>query len=357
MYGLFEEMGPFTVAADGKSLIPRNTSWNLHYSMLFVDNPVGTGFSYTEDASCFSQNMDDVATNLYSLLTLFFTAFPAYLANDFYVTGESYAGKYVPSISYYIHQMNLMNPIVRINLVGLSVGDGLMDPLTQVPGYGRLLFEEGMASREELAYWEKQEAEIVRLLKAGQNDEAFQIFDYMLNGDFYTGPTYYQNTTGLTDYFNIDQPDYPSSPYESYLNLNTTRQFLHVGTHPFWSYNHTVESHLKGDWFRSVADKLPTLLNSYKVLIYNGQRDVILSAPQCQNFLQSLQWAFSKEWQAAKKSVWRIQSSDRSPAGYAKQWEDFSYVVVRGAGHLLPQDQPERALDMMTRFVDGLGWE
>jgi vitellogenic carboxypeptidase-like protein len=138
MYGLFEEMGPFNVAADGKTLIPRNTTWNLHYAMLFVDNPVGTGFSYTEDAACYSQNMDDVSVNLYSLLTTFFTAFPSYLPNDFYITGESYAGKYVPSISYYIHQQNLMNPPTRINLVGLSIGDGLMDPLTQVPGYGQL---------------------------------------------------------------------------------------------------------------------------------------------------------------------------------------------------------------------------
>ena len=71
--------------------------------------------------------------------------------------------------------MNLENPAVRIKLVGLSVGDGLMDPVTQVPGYGQLLFNEGMASYDELMYWEKQEAEIVKLLKAGQNDDAFKI--------------------------------------------------------------------------------------------------------------------------------------------------------------------------------------
>lgn len=191
-------MGPFNVAADGQTLIPRNTTWNREYAMIFVDNPVGTGFSYTEDAACFSENMDDVSVNLYSLLTTFFTAFPAYLTVDFYITGESYAGKYVPSISYYIHTQNLMNPPTRINLVGLSVGDGLMDPLTQIPGYGQLLFNEGMASRDELTYWEKQEAEMVRLLKDGQNDAAFAIFDYMLNGDVYIGPTYYTNSTGLT---------------------------------------------------------------------------------------------------------------------------------------------------------------
>ena len=140
-----------------------------------MDNPVGTGFSYTENAACFSENMQDVSVNLYNFLVQFFTTFSEYQHVDFYVTGESYAGKYVPSISSYIHFQNLENPKVRIKLVGLSVGDGLMDPITQVPGYGELLFNEGMASYDELLYWQKQEAEIVRLLKAGQNDDAFKI--------------------------------------------------------------------------------------------------------------------------------------------------------------------------------------
>ena len=179
MYGLFNEMGPFSVAADGQTLVPRAATWNAEYAMVFVDNPVGTGFSYTEDASCYSENMADVSANLYAFLVQFLTSYPDYLAVPFYVTGESYAGKYVPSISAYIHAMNLDNPKVRIRLAGLSVGDGLMDPITQVPGYGELLFNEGMASYDELLYWQKQEAQIVKLLQAGQNDEAFKIVCHM----------------------------------------------------------------------------------------------------------------------------------------------------------------------------------
>ena len=154
-----------------------------------------------------------------------------------------------------------------------------------------------------------------------------------------------------------DQPTYVSSPFDAFLNLNSTRTAIHVGSRAFWSYNHSVELSLIHDWFRSVGPKLPTLLDSYRVLIYNGQRDVILSAPQCQNFLHSLQWSFSKEWQVARKVVWRVAEGDAQPAGYVQQYSTFSYVVVRGAGHLLPQDQGERALSMITRFVDGAEWE
>ena len=179
----------------------------------------------------------------------------------------------------------------------------------------------------------------------------------MLNGDFYSGPTYFQNTTGLSDYFNFNQPTYTEGPYEQYLNLNSTRAAIHVGSRPFWSYNHTVELHLLQDWFRSVADVMPTLLQSYKVLIYNGQNDIILSAPQCERFLSTLQWSEAKQWQQARKVVWKVNATDGQPAGYAKKYGTFSYVVVRGAGHLLPQDQPERALDMITRFIDDRDWQ
>ena len=182
-------------------------------------------------------------------------------------------------------------------------------------------------------------------------------FDYMLNGDFYSGPTYYQNTTGLTDYFNFNQPTYTQGPYESYLNLNSTRAAIHVGARPFWSYNHSVELHLIHDWFRSVAPVMPQLLQSYRVLVYNGQLDIILSAPACERFLQSLEWSGAKEWQRAQKVVWRINATDSQPAGYAKKSGDFVYVVVRGAGHLAPQDAPERMYDMITRFVDGKDWQ
>ena len=89
MYGLFNEMGPFSVGSDGATLVPRAATWNTNYAMVFVDNPVGTGFSYTEDASCFSQNMQDVSENLYAFLVQFFTSYPDYLHVDFYVTGVS----------------------------------------------------------------------------------------------------------------------------------------------------------------------------------------------------------------------------------------------------------------------------
>ena len=52
--------------------------------------------------------------------------------------------------------------------------------------------------------------------------------------------------------------------------------------------------------------------------------------------------------------VWRITPNDTEVAGYATQAADLTYVLVRGAGHLVPFDQPERAYDMITRFIDDI---
>ena len=52
----------------------------------------------------------------------------------------------------------------------------------------------------------------------------------------------------------------------------------------------------------------------------------------------------------APKSAWHVGAD---LAGYARAVGNFSYVVVRGAGHMVPGDQPVRALDLITRFVEG----
>lgn len=54
-----------------------------------------------------------VGNDLYDAMIQFFTLFPQFQKNDFYVTGESYAGKYVPALSYKIHKSN---PVAKLKI-------------------------------------------------------------------------------------------------------------------------------------------------------------------------------------------------------------------------------------------------
>jgi len=140
LFGLFTENGPIQVNDDG-SLTERPINWNSLYSLLYIDNPVGTGYSFTSNDQGYTRSQDDVARDLYSALTQFFQIYTDYAFSPFYITGESYAGKYVPSIGYKIHVEN-QNPQakVKINLVGLSMGNGWTDPYRQYT-YGPLLYQ------------------------------------------------------------------------------------------------------------------------------------------------------------------------------------------------------------------------
>lgn len=124
----------------------------------------------------------------------------------------------------------------------------------------------------------------------------------------------------------------------------------------------TVEEYLLSDWMQSVAPWVVTLLESYPVLIYNGQNDIILNAVQCEQFLAQLQWQSppgSSDWHSAPRQIWKVKESDYDVAGYVKQQTPvnapgLTYVIVREAGHLVPQDQPVRAYDMINRYIQQL---
>ncbi|OWK06498.1 hypothetical protein Celaphus_00012087 [Cervus elaphus hippelaphus] len=87
MFGLFVEHGPYIVR-ENMTLGARDFPWTTTFSMLYVDNPVGTGFSFTDHVHGYAIDEDDVARNLYSALVQFFELFSDYRDNDFYATGE-----------------------------------------------------------------------------------------------------------------------------------------------------------------------------------------------------------------------------------------------------------------------------
>jgi len=365
LFGMFTEIGPFGIAPGGV-IEPRAVNWNQHYHLLFLDNPVGTGFSFTETEEGFVSRHEQAGEDLQEAMSQFFQLFPQFRGNDFYVTGESYAGKWVPSCAYAIHEKNKDLPHEqRINLKGIAIGDGAMNPAEQFKGFGDLLWFTGMVDEVERAQFQTYERGIQEAVKAGDTIGAFEIFDEMLNGDFYPYPTYYANVTGMgSNYFNFElSPDATplGGDFVQWLNQDAVKARIHVGSRNYVPANNTVEAHLKSDWMRDVLAELVPLMENYKVMIYNGQNDIILGPTLTENFLLGLAWSGQEEYSRARKSVWRRSSKGPGSelpdvAGYARQVGQFVQVVVRGGGHMVPGDQPERALDMLERFVSGAGF-
>ena len=94
LYGLFVENGPLQVTEDLK-VLERNHTWNRDFAMLYFDQPVGTGFSFTDSDEGYAKNEVDVARDMYEALKQFFTLYEDYRGNPFYVAGESYGGRFI----------------------------------------------------------------------------------------------------------------------------------------------------------------------------------------------------------------------------------------------------------------------
>lgn len=116
-------------------------SWHEKYSMLFIDQPVGTGYSYT-DPDGYCKNITQTADQLYIALKQFFELFPWLQTNDFYITGESFAGKYIPAIGNTIYERNKEEEFV-INLKGLALGNALSDPFNMLE-YADFAYQAGL---------------------------------------------------------------------------------------------------------------------------------------------------------------------------------------------------------------------
>ncbi|CAF0777507.1 unnamed protein product [Adineta steineri] len=352
LFGLFNEHGPIQVNDDG-SLSERPITWNSLYSLLYIDNPVGTGYSFTSNDDGYTRSQDDVARDLHSALTQFFQIYTDYASNPFYVTGESYAGKYVPSIGYKIHVEN-QNPQVKvkINLAGLSMGNGWTDPYRQYV-YGPLLYQIGLIDDNQLFYINLQSDLIRYAISQKRFTDAFTLSDSLIDGDLINTTSYFTNVTGLRAYFNYIQTGEPSS-FSNYVpfitNVDRRRQ-IHVGNLTFHDDN-KVETYLMNDVFQSIPfEHLTVLFDNYKILIYNGLLDIICAESLTLNWIKDLEWSHSQEYKNASRQIWKVNSADNQIAGYIKVVNRFMLASVRNAGHMVPTDQPRAMLDLLNRFL------
>ncbi|XP_014247095.1 venom serine carboxypeptidase-like [Cimex lectularius] len=346
LFGLFDEHGPFYVRPE-RGLRSRKYYWSQVLNVIYIDNPVGTGFSFTDDDAGYARNEVDVGKNLYEAVRQFFQLFPDYKNNDFFVTGESYAGKYVPALAYTIHTNN-PTAKEKINLKGIAIGNGLCDPENMMD-YGDYLFQLSLLDSNERDQFINLQNNIVSLIKQQKYDAAFEAFDALLNGDLTPYKSLFYNSTGYEFYFNfLHNKDYtPYGDFGEYLQKDVVRRSIHVGALPFHD-GKKVGTFLKSDVMQSIKPWFEVLVEKYKVLIYNGQLDIIVPYPLTSNFLNNVKWSGADEFKQAKRKLWKVNGE---LAGYSKTAKGLTQVLVRDAGHMVPMDQPLWALDLISRFT------
>ena len=147
--GAFAELGQLLVNHDTPSNLVLNPfSWTTISNMLFIEAPTCVGYSYGDSAGDCSHNDTSQAQDNYGALQAFFAGYPEFAANDFYITGESYAGIYVPTLAKAVVQGNAAGAGVHINLKGIAVGNGCLGNAA-----GQCAFDNGVELNTNVPYF------------------------------------------------------------------------------------------------------------------------------------------------------------------------------------------------------------
>ncbi|CAG7831069.1 unnamed protein product, partial [Allacma fusca] len=95
--GIFLENGPF-VLDDNLELKEQNYTWAKTHTLIYIDTPVGTGFSYTDKEDGFASSAQDEDEELYEAMKQIYTLFPEYQSRDLYLAGSGYSGRVIPKM-------------------------------------------------------------------------------------------------------------------------------------------------------------------------------------------------------------------------------------------------------------------
>ncbi|KAL5658443.1 hypothetical protein ACJX0J_031606, partial [Zea mays] len=148
-YGAMIEIGPFRITSDNKTLSRNENAWNSEANVLFLESPAGVGFSYSNTSSDYGKSGDQrTADDAFVFLINWLERFPEYKARAFYISGESYAGHYVPQLATAILSHSIKSESGIINLRAILVGNAYLDDNKNTKGQIDYLWSHGVISDE-----------------------------------------------------------------------------------------------------------------------------------------------------------------------------------------------------------------
>jgi len=345
---LFYENGPYTL--DNITMKINPNSWNSFANLLYVDQPVGTGFSYADYIDDYVVDEDQVAQDMFTFMQNFFKLYPQYADLPFFITGESYAGHYIPAIAYRIVNGNLENEGIHINLEAVAIGNGWVDPEIQYGAYADFAYDNNLINQAtydalipmyvvcegliETGVWPLAIDEC-NLIMAAILAEAGGINVYDIRKQCTYEPLCY-------DFSNVDE----------FLAQGWVQKDLGVSSSADWQEcNSEVHALLLGDWISNLDVHIPFLLSQkdFRVLVYSGMDDFICNWYGGQRWTNELVWPGQQLFNNATAIPWMVNGVQ---AGTWQSYGGFTFLAVANAGHMVPMDQPVNALEMLNMFVN-----
>lgn len=401
--GLFIENGPFRFTNHNDKWIIQHNKYSWHKApsyLLYVDQPVGTGFSFVsndENDNGLCPTDECIAEDFYNFLTeLIWLHRDTLLDRPIYITGESYAGHYIPIIADYIVKRNEevketvvtggnedTLPPIHIPLSGIAIGNGWMDLKTQSSSDSEYLAGKGLISRSMADAYDMSIKTCIDMIDDTEQDPASKMACFRKNwnvdvlpessilySDYDTrvwldkGDEYPKGKDALQAYLGGDNNDILGLTKEdtnSILNAIHASSFTDeiISGKP-QRYKVSAYSRVGSAMYSrnydliSVNTEVARLLEEtqVRVLFYNGMEDAMCDHVGNERFLDNLPWKGRGDWVVADRRAW-IPEALAAPYGFVKQYKQLSFIKILGAGHMLPMDKPVVALVMIRLFING----
>jgi len=327
---LTENIGPYQIV-NGNTFTYNEHAWTDKYNILIIDNPVGTGYSYTDDKpECYCSSEAEVAADFYVGLDYFFTQIHTeYENNPFWLVGESYAGKYIPHIADYLMKKT------SLPFEGVILGNGFYMPEVQYMTVPNQAFHFGIIDDKARAEMMAAAIDCVDLIKKGKLLEAAIFCEAFTN-------QIYDDLGGGVFRYDVRFFGDPTPPMSGYLNSKDVQSALHTTGHTWTDSDESgpVSDALLGDFCLSVMPQLESLLQGKKkVILYNGQMD----GSACNNagnteIMDLLKWEGQEEFKKVELELWRTDT--RNAVGFRRMHQNLAFVTIVNAGHMVPMTQP-----------------
>lgn len=387
--GFIYEHGPFrTDPEDPTKLVRFDQTWATLANMLYLEAPAGVGFSYSTDPACSSGAADDVcadyqtnddqtASDSAEGLQVFFSAFPKLAKNGFFITGESYAGVYVPTLAEAILALTDAGTWQGATLMGIAVGNGCSGTEIGVCGGQRWIYDTkyllGTAFvdpklKEKIVatcdFTASQPSDGCETLIQQMGEQVDHVNLYNVYGECISGSS--DATTAATHKIPYAQGDFlggrgraprlggPDACINSiagsaYFNQPAVIAAAHVKKQPIpWS---TCGNQIRYTSTRKnlPRDTYPALIKRLRVVIYNGDWDACVPHTDGEAWTEGMGYAEAAPWHA-----WKYKNGTQV-AGYAIRYAEhnFTFITVKGGRHEVPETAPEQALELVRRLVAG----
>ncbi|KAL5826019.1 hypothetical protein ACOSQ3_017856 [Xanthoceras sorbifolium] len=372
-YGEAEELGPFLTNKAKPELKLNPYRWNRAANLLFVESPVGVGFSYTNTSSDINELGDTItAKDSYSFLINWFKRFPQYKSHDFFIAGESYAGHYVPQLAEVIYDNNNNKKALKkdyINLKGFAIGNALLDDETDQKGmidyaWDHAVISDGLyhAIKSKCNFSSSHPSEDCNQAL----DQYFAVYRIIDMYSLYTPTCVNSNVTKTRQLSRIQGNIAPklfsnydgwwkkpagydpcASDYtEVYLNRPDVQKALHANVTKI-SYPWTHCSEKISFWSDAPASILPVLKKliggGLRIWVYSGDTDGRIPVTATRYTLTKLGLKIIEEW-----TPWY---SKQQVGGWTIEYDGLMFVTIRGAGHQVPTFAPKQSLQLLEHFL------